>query len=54
MDRFTVVLEDDGSEVSEEVITEIIQEGVSLGTLMILGPTEAWFKGISKHIIEHL
>jgi len=33
--HFTVVVEDDGSSVSDEVLTAIIEEGESLGTLMI-------------------
>ena len=44
--HFTVVVEDDGSSVCDEVLAGIIEEGESLGTLMILKNSENWTHGL--------
>ena len=44
VDQFTVVLEDDGSSVDDDVMTAII-EGETLGTLMVLKESEIWTRG---------
>ena len=36
VDRFTVVGEDDGSSVCNDVMTAVIEGGEKLGTLMVL------------------
>lgn len=42
---FQMVLEEDGAAVSSEVLADIIEEGESLGLLMLLQPGESWTKG---------
>ena len=44
--QFTVVVEDDGSCVCDEVLTAIIEEGERLGPLMILNNSEKWTRGL--------
>jgi len=44
--HFTVVVEDDGSSVCDEVLTAIIEDGESLGTLMILNNSQNWTRGL--------
>jgi len=42
--EFQVVMDDDGSSLSSEVLSDIIEEGERIGTLMILLPSEIWTK----------
>jgi len=46
VDHFTVVVEDDGSDVCSDVMTAIIEDGEKLGTLMVLKDGENWTRGL--------
>ena len=46
--EFRIVLEDDGSSVSEEVQAAILEDGERVGTMMVLQPSETWTKGVHK------
>jgi len=39
---FTLVLEDDGSSVPDDVITSLITDNEKIGTLMVLQPGQLW------------
>lgn len=44
--NFTVVLEDDGSSVCDDVMTAIIEDGEKLGTMMVLKESQKWTCGL--------
>jgi len=46
VDNFTVVLEDDGSSLCDEVLTAVIEDGETLGTLMVLSDSQKWTRGL--------
>ena len=46
VEHFTLVLEDDGSSVCDDVITAGIEEGEKLGTLMVLKDSQNWTPGL--------
>jgi len=37
-------MEDDGSRVSTDVLSAVIEEGERIGTLMVLQPSQCWTK----------
>ena len=43
--NFSLVLEEDGSFVPDDVVTSVIAENDKLGTLMILQPSQSWTAG---------
>jgi len=47
---FTVVVEDDGSSVCDNVLTAIIEVGEKLGTLMVLKDSLNWICGLSFEV----
>lgn len=54
MTEYRLVLEDDGSSVSEEVLAAILEDGEKVGTLMVLQPSETWAKGANNlKLIPH-
>ena len=46
VDHFTVVVEDDGSSVCDDVMTAVIEDGEKLGTLMLLKDSQKWTRGL--------
>ena len=40
--EFTLVLEDDGSSVSDDVIRSLIDDNENISTLMVLQPGQTW------------
>jgi len=49
LESFSVVLEDDGSSVCDDVLTALIEDGDNgekLGTLMILSESQNWTQGL--------
>jgi len=47
-DDINFVLEEDGSEIVEDVLTAIFEDNEKIGTIMVLKTGEAWHKGDSK------
>jgi hypothetical protein len=56
--EFTVVMEDDGSSISDDVLGGIIEEGERVGCLMVLAPAETWSSAgniaLSHHFHIHV
>ena len=46
LESFSVVLEDDGSSICDDVLTALIEDGDKLGTLMILSESQNWTQGL--------
>jgi len=46
VENFSVVLEDDGSSVCDDVMNAIIEDGEKLGTLMVLKDSQKWTCGL--------
>jgi len=46
VEDFTVVTEDDGSSVCDDVLTAIIEDGEKMGTLMVLKDAQNWTHGL--------
>jgi len=47
-DDINLVLEEDGSEIMEDVLTEIFDAKEKIGTIMVLKTGEMWHKGDGK------
>jgi hypothetical protein len=45
MESFSVVLEEDGSVLSDELLADIISGGIQVGVLMLLRQSESWVEG---------
>jgi len=46
LERFYIVVEDDGSTVDNDVLMAVIEDGENIGTLMILDQSQNWTSGL--------
>ena len=46
LERFYIVVEDDGSTVDDDVLMAVIEDGENIGTLMILDQSQNWTSGL--------